>query len=412
HYVRPGSFTDAEAQLRGNSVYFTEAVVPMLPHLLSSDICSLRPDEDRPVLSAMITLTSTGDVEEVRFHRAMIRSRHRFTYEEVQDILQSRSGQWYQLLDDLRRITSGLYAKRVAAGSVDFDIPEPLLELDEYGVPHHIRPSQRLDSHRMVEECMLLANRLVAERVPQAKPRKPFLYRVHAQPPQDQIRKLTSLLGKLRLPELPAGKVTSGHVRDLLQALADSPYRDLIETITIRSMAKALYSADEQPHFGLAFPLYTHFTSPIRRYSDLIVHRLVSAYLLDGKMPRPGLKALASVASSCSEREQTALRAERAYQRLKELRFLATQVGKSFDGVVSGVLPSGIFVQIREFLVDGFVGQQWLNDDIYQYDEGHYALRGKHTGRVLQLGQEVHIQVRDVSVERRFADFILVDGES
>ena len=220
---------------------------------------------------------------------------------------------------------------------------------------------------------------------------------------------MTLLLRRLQLPILPAGEITSARVRDLLEAMEDSPYRDLIETITLRSMAKATYSANNIGHFGLAFTHYTHFTSPIRRYADLVVHRLLVQQLkASGSPPGYSEEALAKVAANCSEREQLALKAERTYRRLKELRFLATQIGKRFDGIISGVIPKGVFVQIREFLIDGFVGTEWLDDDEYVYDEAGYALRGRRGGRVLQLGQEVYIQVRDVSITNRYADFILL----
>ena len=410
-FVPPGSALDREAIQRGNSVYFTEGMVPMLPHLLSSDLCSLKPHEDRLALSAMITLTGDARVENVRFARTLIRSKCRFTYSEVHDILENGSGKWVEFLRSLKRITEQLYKRRVEQGSVDFDIPEPQFKLDENGVPHFMHPSQRLDSHRMVEESMLLANRMVAERVPNGQAKRPFIYRVHDEPGKEKIANLSALLKRLNLPGLPRGEVTSKEVRNLLQAVEDSPYRDLIESITLRSMAKAVYLATNRGHFGLAFSTYTHFTSPIRRYADLVVHRL-----LVENLERPGnpwsmsRSKLDKVAAQCSLRERAGLEAERAYSRLKELRFLATQIDKTFDGIISGVIPKGIFVQIREFLVDGFVSVEWLEGDDFVFDEGLYALQGRSMGELLQLGQEVRVRVKDVSVEKRFANFILVDG--
>ena len=409
-FVPSGSAVDAEAFQRGNSVYFTEGVVPMLPHILSSDLCSLKPDVDRMAVSVFINLSENAEVRNVRFARTLIRSGRRFTYSEVHQILEKGSGSWHPFLASLKKITQKLYQDRVEQGSVDFDIPEPLFKLDDYGVPHIIHPSQRLDSHRIVEECMLLANRVVAGHIPRGKPRRAFIYRIHDEPGQEQIAKLSSLLKRLNLPGLPARDVTSKEVRDLLLAMEDSPYRDLIETITLRSMAKAVYSASNRGHFGLAFPAYAHFTSPIRRYSDLVAHRLVIEHLTAPKAPWTiSEKALQKMAHQCTERELVALEAERAYSRLKELRFLATQIGKTFDGIVSGVIPKGLFVQIREFLVDGFISIEWLEDDDYTFDESLYALRGRRFKQVLQLGQEVRIRVRDVSIEKRFANFLLVE---
>ncbi len=409
-FVPPGSATDAEAFQRGNSVYFTEGVVPMLPHILSSDLCSLKPDEDRLAVSVLINLSEGAEVRDVRFARTLIRSNRRFTYSEVHKILEQGKGRWHPFLAALKELTRKLFRDRLEQGSVDFDIPEPLFKLDDYGVPHIIHPSQRLDSHRIVEECMLLANRMVAERIPRGKQHRLFIYRIHDEPGQEQMAKLSALLKRLNLPGLPARDVTSKEVRDLLLAMEDSPYRDLIETITLRSMAKAVYSASNRGHFGLAFPAYTHFTSPIRRYADLVVHRLIIEHLTAPKAPWTiSEEALTNMANQCSQQELVALEAERAYSRLKELRFLATQIGKTFDGIISGVIPKGLFVQIREFLVDGFISVDWLEGDDYTFDESLYALRGRRFSQTFQLGQEVRISVRDVSIEKRFANFLLVE---
>ena len=409
-FVPQGSTTDREAFRRGNSVYFVEGVVPMLPHRLSSEVCSLKPDEDRLAVSVLVTMTDEAEVEGVRFSRSLIRSRRRFTYSEAHELLEQGSGQWHSFFTSLKALTEKLYHGRVERGSVDFDIPEPLFKLDEYGVPHLIHPSERLDSHRIVEECMLLANRLVAERIPRGKSDKAFIYRIHDEPGQEQLTKLSSLLRRLNLPGLPSRDVTSKEVRDLLLAMENSPYRDLIETITLRSMAKAIYSVSNRGHFGLAFPVYTHFTSPIRRYADLVVHRLVVDYLLAPQAPRTiSTESLEKAAAQCTQRELTATEAERMYGRLKELRFLATQIGKDFRGIISGVIPTGVFVQIREFLMDGFVNVEWLEDDDYTYDESHYAIRGRRFNRIFQLGQEVRIKVRDVSIERMFANFLILE---
>ena len=409
-FVPPGSAVDSEAFHRANSVYFTEGVVPMLPHLLSSDLCSLMPEKDRFALSVLIKLSSTGQVEAVEFVRSLICSDRRFTYSEVHDILEAGSGKWYPFLSDLKALTQQFYKDRVEQGSVDFDIPEPLFKLDEYGIPHIIRPSERLDSHRIVEECMLLANRLVAEYISKGKRSRASLYRIHEEPSQDQIERLSVLLRHLKLPGLPTRNITSRDVRDLLLTMEDSPHRDLIETLTLRTMAKAVYSTTNKGHFGLAFSKYTHFTSPIRRYADLVIHRLVVAYLLAPHSTESFTRStLDRVASQCTHGEIVALEAERTYSRLKELRFLATRIGDTFDGMISGVIPKGMFVQIREFLVDGFVNIDWLGDDDYYFDERTYALRGRRFNRAFQLGQELRVKVRDVSIEKQFADFQVVE---
>ncbi|MCH8327404.1 MAG: ribonuclease R [Candidatus Marinimicrobia bacterium] len=407
-YVLPGSKTDTEAFNRCNSVYFNEGVVPMLPHLLSSDLCSLRPNVDRPAMSAIMTLTSNGEVQKVRFTRSVIHSKQRFSYEDVHEILAAGRGTEHRMLADLKQLTTAIQARRQQQGSIDFDIPEPLFELDKFGVPHHIHPSQRLDSHRMVEECMLLANRLVAEKIPHGKPRSPFLYRVHDEPGKEKMAELSTLLARLKLPGLPRGEVTSAMVRDLLLAMEESPYEDLIENLTLRSMAKAAYSSRNVGHFGLAFEMYTHFTSPIRRYADLVVHRMMAQKFTGGGQMTKA-KALDKIAARCTTREIASQKAERAYRRLKELRYLATQVGKRFPGIISGVTNKGLFVQISEILVDGFVPLERMEDDAYYYDDSLYALIGRKHRRQWQMGQEVTIRVHDVSVEGRRADFVLLD---
>ncbi|MFC1481782.1 ribonuclease R family protein [Candidatus Neomarinimicrobiota bacterium] len=409
-YVKQGSELDREAFNRGNSVYFTEGVVPMLPHLLSGDLCSLKPDEDRPTMSAFISLDDAGQVLDVEFTRGLIRSRRRFSYREAQGVIDQGKGEWGTLLTSLKSLTDKLQKHRFANGSVDFDIPEPIFQLGKDGVPHLVKPSERLAVHRIVEECMLLANRLVAERIPAGTTRMPFIYRVHDEPKGEQITSLSNLLKRLKFPGLPEGKVTSAQVRDLLQSMEDSPYRELIEGLTLRSMAKAIYSTNNPGHFGLAFKHYTHFTSPIRRYSDLAVHRIMVDRLTKSGSPWPVNEGyLSKVSSQCTAREAESVKAERDYRRIKELRYLANRINETYRGRISGVVAGGLYVQLSDSLVEGFVSIESMYDDKYEFVDDLYALRGRFQRNLYQLGQEIDIKVHDVSIEKRFAHFHLID---
>ncbi len=409
-YVPPNSDLDREAFNRGNSVYFTEGVVPMLPHLLSGDLCSLKPDVDRPTMSAFIALDDQGQVLDVDFTRGLIRSRRRFSYNEAQDVIDRGQGEWGVLLGKLKSLTDKIQKHRFANGSVDFDIPEPIFQLGDDGVPHLVKPSERLAVHRIVEECMLLANRLVAERIPAGATRMPFMYRVHDEPAAEQIASLSNLLKRLKFQGLPTGKVTSAQVRDLLQSMEDSPYRELIEGLTLRSMAKAIYSTNNPGHFGLAFEHYTHFTSPIRRYSDLVVHRIMVARLAKPNDPWPVNESyLSKVSSQCTGREAESVKAERDYRRIKELRYLATRINETYRGRISGVVDRGLYIQLSDSLVEGLVTVESMFDDKYELIDDLYALRGKFQRKLYQLGQEVDIKVHDVSIEKRFAHFHLID---
>jgi len=278
HFVPAGSALDKEARNRSTSVYFTEGVVSMLPEKLSADLCSLKPQEDRLTMSALIDLDRNFQVRKFRVVPAVICSKERFNYEQVQEILDGkRQHRLRKKLKQLEKLSRALFQQRSQWGSIDFDIPEPIFTLGEEGIPHEITPSERLQSHRIVEECMLLANRLVAERIPKLlDPPAPFLYRIHDKPKQEDVDRFITLLRQMHFP-IPRkeGELTPSDFREILLTVEDSPYRNLIETIVLRTMSKARYALENRGHFGLAFRHYTHFTSPIRRYPDLVVHRLI-----------------------------------------------------------------------------------------------------------------------------------------
>ncbi|MFQ6674036.1 MAG: ribonuclease R family protein [Fidelibacterota bacterium] len=301
-FVAPGSELDREARRRGTSVYFAEGVVSMLPEALSAGLCSLVPEEDRLALSVKITLDNSGDVAGASFHDSVIRNARRFTYREVQSVLDGKMESKYSsMLKEMNRISQVLLGKRQERGSIDFDIPEPIFRFRDGSIPHEIHPSERLDSHRIVEEFMLLANRVVAERVPKSGERHlPFVYRIHDQPPAGDMEKFLDVLTRFQLYHSKTSHISPAEFRKILASVEDSPYRGLIENLALRTMTKAVYSVENRGHYGLAFDMYTHFTSPIRRYPDLLVHRMVKEYALIRRQSTVpfSAKILASVAAS------------------------------------------------------------------------------------------------------------------
>ncbi len=414
HFVKVGSALDREALTRGTSVYFTEGVVHMLPPSLSANLCSLKPGCDRLALSALIEMDDSFNIIGFKVAPTIINSNYRFTYNQVQDILDGRANHTAQdELKNLLIISRRLIELRTRQGSIDFDIPEPIFILSPEGIPHTITSSERLDSHRIVEECMLLANRLVAEEVPGIEPKKPpFIYRVHDKPDQIAIQNLLGLLRLLKIyNQSGSGNLSSTDLRDILASVANSPYKNLVENITLRTMTKAIYSSVNRGHFGLAFKHYTHFTSPIRRYPDLLVHRLIKQYLGFGdSYTEDNLDAsIKSVANQSTEAELTALQAEREYIRIKQLRWLKQHLGETFSGMISGVIQFGFFVELADTLVEGLVHIDTLTGDDFNYDPDHYRLYSHQLDQVYQLGDPVNIVVQDVLLDKQRANFLLTD---
>jgi ribonuclease R len=405
HYVRPGTPLDLEALRRGTSVYLVDRVIPMLPHPLSSDLCSLRPGEDRLTLSLLLTLDDRATIQRQRLVRGVIRSRHKLAYEEAQESLDGArqiDPETDAALRQLLELSRALRAARRERGSLDFDLPEARVVLGPAGEPTDIQRVQRLAAHRLIEDFMLLANQTIAQHGMNARPG--FIYRIHEKPDEarvEQLREFAATLG-YRL-----GKGSPHDLQRLLAQAQGRPDEALLSTVVLRSMKQARYSEQNAGHFGLAARHYTHFTSPIRRYPDLVVHRLSSRLLIEKDRGGIGTEPLAEIASHSSERERVAVAAERDSIDLKKVEFMRRHLGDEFDGTIASVRAFGFFVLLDAYFVEGLVHVSSLADDYYLFLEDQYALVGENSHRRFRLGDRVRIRVASVDLEQRQIDFLL-----
>ena len=414
HYVREQSKTDREAFQRGTSTYLVDTVIPMLPEKLSNQICSLQPRVDRLTFSCLMELDNTYTVTAYQILPSVINSNKRFSYQEVQDIVDGRTDHALKAtLQEMTSLSHRLTEKRFREGGIDFETPEVNFELDDKGFPVKIIRKARLDSHRLVEEFMLLANKTVAAHIRKISPEKnllPFIYRVHEKPDKEKMGKFFEFLHALEINFQPVKKVTSTWMQNLLSSIKGSKEEFVIEEVALRSMMKAVYGTDNIGHFGLGFDDYTHFTSPIRRYPDLIVHRLLKTYAsgppAHDRLPKTG--ELKKICDQSNATERTAQEAERESIRQKQTAYISRHIGEQYTGIISGVMSFGIFVELTDTLVEGLVHIKNLDDDFYLYDEKTYRLVGRDTNRLLRLGDEVTIKVEQVNLEEGKVDFTLV----
>lgn len=412
-YVREGGAIDSEALRRGTSVYLVDRVVPMLPEELSNDLCSIRPGDDRLALSLLMTLDESGHVHGHELVRSIIRSRHRLSYEDAQGIVEetvSIDPETDEAVRMLTMLSRSLREQRARRGSLDFDLPEARVILNAQGEPTDIQRILRLESHRVIEDFMLLANETIARRA--TKERIPFLYRVHERPDTVRLEQLREFAATFGYRLSRRGEPTPKDLQALLTRVRGRPEENLISTVVLRSMKQARYSAENVGHFGLAARHYTHFTSPIRRYPDLVVHRLVTRAFIDGEaLPESlGEETLPTIARLTSERERIAVEAERDSIDLKKVEFMAGHIDEEFDGTVSGVTSFGLFVLLDRYFVEGLLHVSSLEDDYYIHLEEQYALVGEHTRRRFQLGDRIRIRVAGVDRDERKVDFLLAEG--
>jgi ribonuclease R len=403
HYVEEGGALDQEALAHGTSVYLVDRVVPMLPEHLSNNICSLRPNEDRLAFSCIFEMTPKAEVVRFRAAETVINSRYRLAYEEAQAIIDGKS---HDLSDDIRHMAELariMRKERFDHGAVNFDLPEIRVILDEKGHPVDIVPRERHEANTMIEEYMLLANRSIAKEFGDEK-YGGFVFRVHDIPNRERIERLADYIRAFgfTMPHTE-GAVDPKALNALLDQVKGTPQEPIIEQAALRAMSRARYSVDNMGHYGLAFEDYTHFTSPIRRYPDLVVHRLVKAHLKG--LGRPSPVDLDDIATHCSEREQIATQAERESVKLKQVEYARMHIGEQFDGVISSVTRFGIFIEIPTLLIEGLVHVRELTDDYYEYVEEKYLLRGQRKGRTYKLGQEVRVTIAAASMENREIDF-------
>mgnify|MGYP001579144492 CR=1 FL=1 len=415
HYVRPGTALDREAVKRGFSVYLVDRTIPMLPEILSNDLCSLNAHEDKLAFSSVFVMDSNGAISDRWFGKSIINSAKRFTYEAAQETLDAKSGEYFEELNTLNKIAYKLREEKWKNGAIDFEQDEVKFELDKAGRPIRVYRKTRKDAHKLVEEYMLLANREVAEVLYKAhnkegqKPTGVALYRIHDVPDREKIADFSAFVRALGfdLPIRKDGEIKAKDLQALMNAVAGKAEESMIRTAAVRSMAKAIYSTANIGHFGLAFEYYTHFTSPIRRYADLVIHRILQHHLMSEKIPERDWAGFEKMAADNTEKEISAADAERASIKYKQVEYMKERIGQVFDGVISGVTEWGIYVEDKETRCEGMIKIRDIGDDFYVLDQKNYALVGEKTKRRFRLGDSIKYKVVAADMERRTLDYSL-----
>jgi len=412
HYVTENSVLDREAQKRGTSVYLVDRTIPMLPEILSNDLCSLNPNVPRLTFSAVFTIDSKGKVSDKWFGKTAIHSDKRFSYEEAQEVLNKKEGEYFEELDILNKIAKIFQKEKFENGAIEFETEEVRFELDEQGRPVRVYKKERLDTHKLIEEFMLLANKEVAKfmnlEAKRTGHKGSFIYRIHDLPDKEKLLNLQTFMKALghEMHLEKDGEVRSSELNRIMKEVEGKPEESLIKTAAIRSMSKAIYSTKNIGHFGLGFEFYTHFTSPIRRYPDLLVHRLLFRYLKNGKVGRDEFAKYQNLAEDASDKELMAAEAERASIKYKQVEFMLEKVGSVFEGTISGVSEWGIYIEEKETKAEGMVRLRNMTDDFYELDQKNYCLVGQQTKKKYTLGDSAKVKLIGADLDRKTLDFV------
>ena len=412
HYVKEGSSIDKEAVKRATSVYLVDRTVPMLPERLCNFICSLRPDEEKLAYSVIFDMDEKAEVKDYRIRHTVIKSNRRFAYEEAQQIIETGQGDYKEEILELNRLAQFLREKRMAEGSIDFDRTEVKFEIDENGKPTNVYFKESKEANKLIEEFMLLANRTVAEhigKVPKNRKPKVFPYRIHDLPDPDKLDNLNQFIARFGYKIRTGGNKmeVSRSLNRMLNEVKGKKEQNLVETVSIRTMQKAHYSIYNIGHYGLGFDYYTHFTSPIRRYPDLMVHRLLTRYLAGGRSAQAD--KYETLCKHSSDMEQLAASAERASIKYKQVEFMSERIGNVYDGVISGVTEWGLYVEINENKCEGMIPIRDLDNDYYEFDEKNYCLIGRRHHQKYSLGDPIRIKVAKTNLAKKQLDFALAE---
>lgn len=405
YYIQPNDIIDLEAQERATSVYLVDRVIPMLPEVLSNKLCSLRPQEEKLCFSVVFEIDKTGTIKNEWFGKTIILSDYRFTYEEAQSIIEKQKGLFSNELTILDSLSKKMRSVRMDSGAFSFERAETKFILDEKGAPINIYLKESKDAHKLVEEFMLLANKRVAEFI--GKKNLPFVYRVHDDPDPEKLNIFSDFLKKFGYHlEVNNSRKIASSMNKLLADIQGKDEANMIETLAIRTMAKASYTIENIGHYGLAFTYYTHFTSPIRRYADIMVHRLLNKYLINENVS--SLEKIEKLCKHASEQEIKATRAERESIKYMQAKFMHDKVGITFEGIISGVTNFGVFVEVKNTGCEGLIKVKDIPGDYYFYDEVNYCLKGTNTGELYRLGDVVKVKIRKVDISKKEIDLSLL----